>query len=100
MERRRLTFLLDTGGAHTAAWPVFGQQFPVFLEKAGKGSEKLVGLSGSADVDATILPELPMTLAGVPLVQRPAPVLLSTTVPASNWHHRHGSAKTGEGSDA
>jgi hypothetical protein len=46
VESRRLTFLLDTGGSHSAAWPVFVEQFPALLHEARKGSQELIGLSG------------------------------------------------------
>ncbi|MCU1238553.1 MAG: hypothetical protein JWP63_6520 [Candidatus Solibacter sp.] len=87
VESRRLTFLLDTGSSHSAAWPIFGKEFPELLREARKGAQKLIGLSGSTNVDAAIMPELRITVAKFPIVLRPAPVLLATTVEASNWHH-------------
>jgi len=41
VESRRLTFLLDTGSSHSAAWPVFAEQFPAHLQEAKKGSQEL-----------------------------------------------------------
>ena len=87
VESRKLTFVLDTGGAHSAAWPVFAEQFPALLQGASKGSQDLIGLSGTGHVDAAIMPVLRMTAAGIPIILRPAPVLLTTTGGASNWHY-------------
>jgi hypothetical protein len=84
---RRLAFLIDTGGENSEAWPVFGKEFPALLQEARKGSKELTGYSGSANVEAAILPELRMTLAGFPIVFHDAPVLLGKTVDASNWHY-------------
>jgi hypothetical protein len=83
----RLTFVFDTGGARSAAWPTFAKQFPGLLQEAIKGSRELVGLSGTGKVDAAILPELRMMVANIPIVLRPAPVLLATTGSASDWHY-------------
>ena len=87
VENRRLAFLLDTGSSHSAAWPVFVEQFPALLREARKGSQELIGLSGTGRVDAAIMPELRMMVASIPIVLRPAPVLLTTTGGASNWHY-------------
>jgi hypothetical protein len=87
VERRRLAFLLDTGSSHSAVWPAFAEQFPALLQEARKGSQELIGLSGTGKVDAAIMPELRMMLANIPIVLRPAPVLLTTTGGASNWHY-------------
>jgi predicted aspartyl protease len=87
VESRRLTFLLDTGSSHSAAWPIFAEQFPALLDDATKGSQELIGLSGSGKVAAAILPELRMLVANMPIVLRPAPVLLTTTGGPSNWHY-------------
>jgi hypothetical protein len=87
VEGRRVAFVLDTGGAHSAAWPTFAEQFPALLQDARKGSQELIGLSGTAQVDAAIAPELRMMVANVPIVLRPAPVLLTTIGGASNWHY-------------
>ena len=87
VESRRVAFVLDTGGAHSAAWPVFVKHFPALLQEAKKGSQELIGLSGAAQVDAAIMPELRMMVANIPIVLRPAPVLLATTEGASNWHY-------------
>jgi len=79
VESRRLTFLLDTGSSHSAAWPLFAERFPALLQEARKGSQELIGLSGTGNVDAAIMPELRMRVANIPIVLRPAPVLLTTT---------------------
>ena len=38
-------------------------------------------------MDAAILPELRMKLAGFPIVLPEVPALLTTTVAPSNWHY-------------
>jgi hypothetical protein len=87
VESHRVAFVLDTGGAHSAAWPVFGKQFPALLQEATKGSREISGLSGAAQVDVAIMPELRIMVADIPMVLRPAPVLLTTIVEPSNWHY-------------
>jgi hypothetical protein len=86
VESRRVAFVLDTGGAHSAAWPEFVKQFPALLQDARKGTHALIGLSGAGQVDAAIMPELRMMVANIPLVLRPAPVLLAT-IGTNNWHY-------------
>jgi hypothetical protein len=85
--RRKLAVDLDTGTAVSTMWPTFVKNFPELLDGSYETRKTLSGATGSADIRAAILPELQMTVAGFPIVYRDAPALLSTTIPASNWHY-------------
>jgi hypothetical protein len=87
IEGRRLAVDLDTGGKSSSMWPLFVKEFPALLQDARKGTTKWVGADGAVTMDAMIVPELRMKLAGFPIVLRDAPALLSTTVSASNLHY-------------
>lgn len=78
---------LDTGTTLSTMWPLFVKNFPELLKDAYESTTGLLGATGSADVPSAILPELRMTVGGFPIVYHKAPVLLSTTIEASNWHY-------------
>jgi clan AA aspartic protease (TIGR02281 family) len=84
---RRLAVTLDSGGRTSDMWPRFIKEFPELFRNARKGTDHFEGVTGPANVDAQILPELRMKVAGFPVVFRNAPALLETTVPASNWFY-------------
>ena len=84
---RRLSFEFDTGGEATTLWPPFGEDFPELLQDARKTSQKISGATGGVNLDAAILPELQMRVAGFPVVIKDVSALRSPTVPASNFHH-------------
>jgi hypothetical protein len=68
-------------------WPLFVKDFPELLDGSYESTTGLTGATGSSDVRSAILPELHMTVGGFPIVYRKAPILLSTTIAASNWHY-------------
>ena len=84
---RRLAFILDTGGEHSELWPVFGREFAALFRGAKKATKDEIGISGAANVDVAILPDLRMMLASFPIVFHDAPVLLAPTVGPSKWHY-------------
>jgi Aspartyl protease len=84
---RRLSFEFDTGGEATTLWPPFAEEFPELLQDARKTSQKISGATGGVNLEAAILPELRMRLAGFPVVISDVSALRSPTVPASNFHH-------------
>jgi hypothetical protein len=102
VESRRVAFVLDTGSAHSAAWPVFVKEFPALLQEARKGSQELIGLSGTGQVDAAVMPELRMMVAKHP--ERSAPCACAPR--DDSWgeqlalrHDWDGPPKSGRGSD-
>jgi hypothetical protein len=84
---RRLAVALDTGGRTSDMWPPFIREFPELVRDARKGTDHFQGVTGAANVNAQILPELRMRVTGFPVVFRNAPALLDATVPASSWFY-------------
>jgi hypothetical protein len=72
VEGRKVTVDLDTGGKNSIMWPLFVKEFPALLQEARKGTTKWVGADGAVTMDAAIVPELRMKLAGFPIVLRDA----------------------------
>jgi hypothetical protein len=87
VQAHRLTVMLDTGGEDSELWPAFADALPASMSQGRKGSRDLTGLTGSASLEATVLPEVRVKLGGFEMLFRDAPVLARATVGASKWHH-------------
>ena len=84
---RRLSFEFDTGAEWTALWPPFVKDFPEEMKTARKSSRELAGATGGETRDVQILAELPIRVAGFPVVLKDAPAMLTPTIPASTLHY-------------
>jgi gag-polyprotein putative aspartyl protease len=85
-----ISLLLDTGSASSTLWPPFAAAFPAFLHRESRmACISLNGISGQAEVAASILPALTVSLGEFDGVLRPAHVLRNPTTPNSRWLHGH-----------
>jgi hypothetical protein len=71
---RALEFLFDTGnGAGTQLWDRFGEEFKALLKEHGtKSTKKVTQVGGSIDREATVLPELRLSIGKFDTVLKPA----------------------------
>jgi hypothetical protein len=84
----KINVFLDTGATRTRVLPLFAKEFPSFIDEFGrKGSDRVTGVGGSAEVDVITLPELALRISGFDAVLRPAQVLLKDMTPDSRWWH-------------
>jgi predicted aspartyl protease len=87
-EGRRLSFTLDTGATNTDLYPPFAEMFPDLMRGAGKiDSYKMEGAGGTKILDAALLPSLPLSIGGFPVVLKPAGILREFTVENSKFFH-------------
>lgn len=78
---RRLAFTLDTGATNTDLYPPFAEMFPELMRGAAKtDSYKIEGAGGTKILNAAVLPSLPFSIGGFPVVLKPAGVLREFTV--------------------
>ncbi|MGD0872143.1 MAG: retropepsin-like aspartic protease [Bryobacteraceae bacterium] len=87
VEGRRLAVDLDTGCEISDMWPLFVKELPELLHDSRKEVTTLAGATGATALDAAVMPELRLKVAGFPIVLRDVPALFRTTIPASNWHY-------------
>jgi hypothetical protein len=87
VEGQKVTVDLDTGGKSSVMWPLFGKEFVSLLQGARKDSTHWIGADGAVTLDAAILPELRIKLAGFPVVLPNVPTVNAPTTPASYWHY-------------
>lgn len=85
-QRRKLSFVLDTGSGNTVLWSAFGRQFRKLVDRRGQVRSIMVnGVSGSAKLDAIRLPGLTLRVGGHDIVLRGAHLLRQPTTPNSGW---------------
>ncbi len=87
-EGRKLAFTLDTGATNTDLYPPFAEMFPELVHGAAKtDSYKMEGAGGTKILNAAVLPSLPLTIGGFPVVLKPAGILREFTVENSKVFH-------------
>ena len=87
-EGRRLAFILDTGATNTDLYPPFAEMFPELMRTATKtDSYKMEGAGGAKTLNAAVLPSLPLSIGGFPVVLKPAGILREFTVENSKFFH-------------
>jgi hypothetical protein len=87
-ENKRLSFSLDTGAEVTYLYPPFAAAFPALVKDQGKKeSQKITGVSSSAQVESSTLPKLQLEIGGFATILRPAQVLLAQTTAGSKLFH-------------
>lgn len=87
-EGRSLAFTLDTGATNTDLYPPFAAMFPELLRTAAKtDSYKIEGAGGAKTLNATVVPSLPFSIGGFPVVLKPAGILREFTVENSKFFH-------------
>lgn len=80
-ENRSLMFSVDTGATNTDLNPAFAQAFPELIRTAEKTSSyKMEGVGSVRYLDAAILPSVPFSIGGFPVVLHHADVLLEQSV--------------------
>ena len=87
-EGRRLAFTLDTGATNTDLYPPFAEMFPDLMRGAAKtDSYKMEGAGGTKTLNAAVLPWLPLSIGGFPVVLKPVGILREFTVENSKFFH-------------
>ena len=84
LDGKALSFVFDTGAAHTYLYKPFADAFPERMKEGKSEEETLRGVSGSSNQESLTLPSVTFPFAqGVELA--PATVLMTTPADASRW---------------
>jgi predicted aspartyl protease len=87
-EGRTLAFTLDTGATNTDLYPPFAEMFPELLRTAATtDSYKMEGAGGAKTLNASVVPSLPLSIGGFPVVLKPAGILREFTLENSKFFY-------------
>jgi predicted aspartyl protease len=83
---RNLTFVLDTGATNTDLFPPFAKAFPGLIHSAATtDSYKMEGVGSVRNMNAATLESVQLNIGGLPVVLKPANVLLTPTGETSKF---------------
>jgi len=77
IQGRNASALVDTGAETTDLFAECAKQFPRLAESGKKDTTEVRAVGGAASYDSITLSELPIEVGGLPLLLRPAHILLS-----------------------
>ena len=83
-EGKPIEFSLDLGAQNTVLYPLFGDSFPTAKEAGLPENHQVTGVGGSATIDSVSIASLTLTVGGLPVVLKPAHLLLHDNNSTSN----------------
>jgi hypothetical protein len=90
IEGHRLPVALDTGNEKSAGWARLSQEFPELLRNAKRGTEELLGYSGSGSIESMIAPALHWKIGAFEVTERDTPIFIKSIPTADRYYGRLG----------
>jgi predicted aspartyl protease len=86
-QQRKIYAVFDTGNPCSKWWPPLSRDFPKLINQSS-GKKSIANTGGNtADVQAAIIPQLPLRIGGFEVTQNDAPVLQAQTSANSAYYH-------------
>lgn len=84
----KISFFLDTGATRTRLSPRFAEEFKSLVQQSGsRGTTKVTGVGGSAEVEVIEVPRLQMRIGGFEALLEPATILTKDPGGNAGWYH-------------